>query len=84
MRLPPFVSWVRSSASNFGGTVLVKSKARIGFPRVSPQGDRVAFLDWPVKNDDRGTVVMSISKATGDRVADVGRRAKSGVERGRR
>jgi hypothetical protein len=40
------------------GTVLFQTEGEIGYPRVSPTGDRVAFLDWPVKNDDRGTVVI--------------------------
>jgi len=40
------------------GTVLYQTEGEIGHPRVSPAGDRVAFLDWPVKNDDRGTVVI--------------------------
>jgi eukaryotic-like serine/threonine-protein kinase len=40
------------------GHVLFETEGQIGFPRVSPSGDRVAFLDWPVKNDDRGTVAI--------------------------
>ena len=40
------------------GTVLFQTEGEIGYPRVSPKGDRVAFLDWPVKDDDRGTVVI--------------------------
>jgi hypothetical protein len=40
------------------GTVLFQTEGEIGYPRVSPTGDRVAFLDWPVKDDDRGTVVI--------------------------
>ena len=39
------------------GHVLYETEGQIGFPRVSPAGDRIAFLDWPIKNDDRGTVV---------------------------
>jgi Tol biopolymer transport system component len=38
------------------GHILYETEGQIGFPRVSPTGDRIAFLDWPVKNDDRGTV----------------------------
>jgi len=38
------------------GRILYETEGQIGFPRVSPAGDRIAFLDWPVKNDDRGTV----------------------------
>ena len=40
------------------GSVLYQTEGEIGYLRVSPTGDRVAFLDWPVKNDDRGTVVI--------------------------
>jgi hypothetical protein len=40
------------------GHVLVSSQGEIAYPRVSPAGDRVAFLSWPVKADDRGTVVI--------------------------
>jgi hypothetical protein len=40
------------------GHVLVSSQGEITYPRISPAGDRVAFLAWPVKGDDRGTVVV--------------------------
>jgi hypothetical protein len=40
------------------GTVLFQTEGEIGWPRVSPAGDRVAFLDWPVKDDDRGAVAI--------------------------
>jgi hypothetical protein len=40
------------------GTVLFETDGEIGFPRIAPGGDRVAFIEWPVKNDDRGTVVI--------------------------
>jgi eukaryotic-like serine/threonine-protein kinase len=40
------------------GHVLVSSQGEITYPRISPAGDRVAFLAWPVKTDDRGTVVV--------------------------
>ena len=38
------------------GNVVFQTEGEIAFPRVSPSGDRVAFLNWPVKDDDRGTV----------------------------
>src|SRR5262249_3739905 len=38
--------------------VLASTQGEIAHPRVSPAGDRVAFLAWPVKGDDRGTVVV--------------------------
>jgi Tol biopolymer transport system component len=40
------------------GTVLFETDGQLGFPRVSPSGDLVAYLEWPVKDDDRGTVVI--------------------------
>jgi eukaryotic-like serine/threonine-protein kinase len=40
------------------GTVLFETDGEIGHPRVSPDGNRVAFLDWPVKADDRGSVAI--------------------------
>jgi hypothetical protein len=40
------------------GHVLASSEGEIAYPRISPAGDRVAFLAWPVKSDDRGTVVI--------------------------
>jgi eukaryotic-like serine/threonine-protein kinase len=40
------------------GTVLYETNGWIGHPRVSPQGDRVAFVDHPVKGDDGGTVAV--------------------------
>jgi eukaryotic-like serine/threonine-protein kinase len=41
------------------GTVLFETEGEIGDPRVSPDGTRVAFLDWPVKHDDRGSVAIA-------------------------
>jgi Tol biopolymer transport system component len=40
------------------GTVLVQADGDIGWPRVSPDGRSVAYLNWPVKDDDRGSVVL--------------------------
>jgi Tol biopolymer transport system component len=40
------------------GTVLVQTEGDIGWPRVSPDGRFVAYLDWPVKDDDRGSMVI--------------------------
>ena len=40
------------------GTVLFTTEGEIAYPRVSPSGDQVAFFDWPVKNDDRGSAMI--------------------------
>jgi Tol biopolymer transport system component len=38
------------------GKVLYETAGYISRPRLSPRGDRIAFLDHPVSNDDRGVV----------------------------
>ena len=40
------------------GKVLYQTNGQIGYPRFSRDGKQLAFLHWPVKNDDRGTVVV--------------------------
>ena len=40
------------------GKALYETGGWISHPRVSPQGDRVAFIDHPVQGDDRGSVVV--------------------------
>jgi len=40
------------------GKVLFETEGEIGHPRISPDGTRVAFLEWPVKSDDRGTAAV--------------------------
>jgi len=40
------------------GKMLYETGGWIGHPRVSPSGDRVAFIDHPVQGDDRGRVVV--------------------------
>jgi eukaryotic-like serine/threonine-protein kinase len=40
------------------GTVLYETAGYISSPRVSPRGDRIAFLDHPVIGDDRGVVAV--------------------------
>ena len=49
------------------GTVLYQTSGWISHPRVSPRGDRVAFVDHPIKNDDGGTV--AVVDRRGDRKA---------------
>jgi eukaryotic-like serine/threonine-protein kinase len=40
------------------GKVLYETTGWVGNPRFSPKGDRIAFLDHPVVNDDGGTVAV--------------------------
>jgi len=40
------------------GTVLFETKGWIAHPRVSPRGDKVAFLFHPTRGDDRGSVMV--------------------------
>src|SRR2546427_916858 len=54
---------VREVGANFRleyplGTALFETKGWLTNPRVSPGGDRVAFLFHPARGDDRGTVMV--------------------------
>jgi serine/threonine protein kinase len=40
------------------GKALYKTAGYISEPRISPSGDRIAFLDHPLSNDNRGTVAV--------------------------
>jgi serine/threonine protein kinase len=40
------------------GKPLYETGGWIGHPRVSPSGDRIAFVDHPVQGDDRGSLAM--------------------------
>jgi eukaryotic-like serine/threonine-protein kinase len=40
------------------GKVLYETTGWIGQPRISPRGDRIAFLDHPVVNDDGGAAAI--------------------------
>ena len=40
------------------GKALYETGGWIGHPRVSPQGDMIAFIDHPVQGDDRGTIAV--------------------------
>jgi eukaryotic-like serine/threonine-protein kinase len=40
------------------GKSLYETGGWIGHPRVSPRGDRAAFIDHPVQGDDRGRIVV--------------------------
>ena len=40
------------------GKVLYESGGWIGSPRVSPKGDRIAFIDHPLQGDDGGSIAV--------------------------
>jgi Tol biopolymer transport system component len=40
------------------GKVIYRTSGYIGEPRISPLGDRIAFLDHELSNDNRGTVAV--------------------------
>jgi serine/threonine protein kinase len=40
------------------GNVLYETIGHVSYVRVSPRGDRIAFLDHPMKNDDRSSVAV--------------------------
>src|ERR1700693_4718717 len=40
------------------GKVLYQTAGWISHPRISPRGDLIAFLDHPVRDDDRGSVAV--------------------------
>jgi hypothetical protein len=40
------------------GTPRVELTGAIVWPRLSPRGDQIAFLHWPLAGDDRGTVEL--------------------------
>ena len=40
------------------GTVLYRTGGWIGHPRVSRQGDKVAFIDHPIQGDDSGSIAV--------------------------
>jgi eukaryotic-like serine/threonine-protein kinase len=44
------------------GKLLYETGGWIGHPRISPNGDRVAFLDHPLEGDDGGSVAVVNSK----------------------
>jgi Tol biopolymer transport system component len=58
------------------GHVLFETEGEIGWPRISPAGDRIAFLDWPVKGDDRGTVAVVDTKGNAPQTIS---RAREGI-----
>jgi serine/threonine protein kinase/Tol biopolymer transport system component len=41
-----------------GGKVLAETTGYFDHPRVSPKGDRIAFLDHPIYGDNRGSVAV--------------------------
>src|SRR5260370_17039004 len=41
------------------GKVLYETDGHISFPRISPRGDRIAFLDHPSRDADGGAVPLA-------------------------
>jgi Tol biopolymer transport system component len=41
------------------GTLLVETAGRLSTPRVSPDGERIAFVDHPFADDPRGSLVLA-------------------------
>jgi Tol biopolymer transport system component len=40
------------------GHVLAETSGHISFPRLSPKGDVIAFIDHPIRGDDRGFIAV--------------------------
>ncbi|HLN57366.1 MAG TPA: protein kinase, partial [Thermoanaerobaculia bacterium] len=60
------------------GKVLYETAGWISYPRVSPKGDMVAFLDHPLFGDDRGNVAV-IDSSGKKRVLSTGWESAQGV-----
>ena len=52
------VTGARERLESPPGRVLYETDGQIGVPRFSRDGRLIAFADWPVKNDDRGTLAV--------------------------
>jgi len=60
------------------GKVLYETPGWISYPRISPKGDRIAFLDHPLPGDNAGSV-MVVDLAGGKRVLSSGWPATQGL-----
>jgi serine/threonine protein kinase len=40
------------------GKVLYRTAAHLSYPRISPKGDRIAFIDHPQRTDDAGSIAL--------------------------
>jgi eukaryotic-like serine/threonine-protein kinase len=60
------------------GHILYETPGWISHPRVSPKGDRIAFLDHPTYDDDRG-VVSVVDLAGNKRVLSTGWESEEGL-----
>ena len=74
---------VRSSEGQFQleypiGTVLYKASGRIQYMRVSPKGDKVAFVDQPVLGDDSGSI-MTVDRQGQKRILSDGWKEEGGL-----
>jgi serine/threonine protein kinase len=74
---------VRSNEGQFQleypiGTVLYKASGRIQYMRVSPKGDKVAFVDQPVLGDDSGSI-MTVDRRGQKRILSDGWKEEGGL-----
>jgi DNA-binding winged helix-turn-helix (wHTH) protein/Tol biopolymer transport system component len=60
------------------GHVLYETAGWIGHPRLSPRGDRIAFLDHPTYPDDRGSVAV-VDLAGGKKTLSNGWESEEGL-----
>ena len=60
------------------GHVLYETTGSVSHPRVSPQGNEVAFLDHPISKDDRGVVAV-VDLAGNKRVLSTGWESEEGL-----
>jgi Tol biopolymer transport system component len=61
------------------GKLLYESPSQLASPRVSPKGDRVAFLDRPFRGEDRGWVVVADLSGKAHRISEEFREIESAV-----
>jgi eukaryotic-like serine/threonine-protein kinase len=60
------------------GKVLYETTGWISFPRISPKGDAVAFLDHPLFGDDRGSVAI-VDRSGNKKILSTGWESMQGV-----
>jgi dipeptidyl aminopeptidase/acylaminoacyl peptidase len=61
------------------GRVLYETAGNIGWPRISPRGDLVAFLDYPITGDELGSSVAVVDREGKKRTLASGFTSSGGV-----